>query len=444
MFSFIVPLIEIPILAKAQPTPVIYVLDVLPWNNTIQVEPTTTTVAWPSLKGFLSIAMSIISLILLVKLVMSIFKMVRNCRKGKVSNLENVRVIFTHEPSAPYSFFNWLFWRSDMDVHSPASKRMLQHELTHIRQKHSLDKLFTELVLIILWINPFIWLIRKELYMIHEFLADQNAVEQHNGPAFAEMIMQSMHINPTPPLSNPFFSSQIKRRLFMITSSNSNKFSYIKRLLTFGIITGTILLVACTNEKKEEVSNPTSVIAVDGFEIVEGFNRFSVKDFSNPGLPEGTLIFLDGKAITLAELKNIHPDLIDYDVLMTKEDAIKKYGNKGSSGAYELYSFPLTTNAGQPGNEHLPTFPGGQDGWRQYLQSSLRYPPLAIDKGTMGTVKIACTIMPDGTVAEAVIVENPGDGLGEEALRIITQGPKWENKTLGAQRVLIPVNYRLE
>jgi TonB family protein len=444
LLSLALPLVEIPILAKTQPIPVVYVLDVLPWNNAIQADQAATPFSLLSPEVLMGILLSSISLVLLVKLCIGIYKIFRHYRQAYKTNLDDVKVIFTQEPSAPYSFFHWLFWRTDVDIHSSSGKRMLQHELTHIRQKHSLDKLIMELILIFCWINPFFWLIRKELYMIHEFLADQIAIEKNNGPAFAEMILQSMHIHHTPALANPFFTSQIKRRLFMITSSNTNKYSYIKRILTLGIAGCTVVLVACTTEKTEDVSNHTSLKVVEGFEMVEGFNRFSVKDFSNPDLPEGTLIVLDGKVISLAELKKIHPDLINYDVKLTKEDAIKKYGNNAASGAYELYSFPTTADAGQPGKEHLPTFPGGHDGWRQYLQLNLRYPDNAIDKGTMGVVKIACTIMPDGTVVEAVIVENPGDGLGEEALRIITQGPKWVNKELGAQRVLIPVTFRLE
>jgi TonB family protein len=325
---------------------------------------------------------------------------------------------------------------------------MLQHELTHIRQKHSLDKLILELVLIFCWMNPFFWLIRKELYMIHEFLADQNAIEKHNGTAFAEMILQSMHIHPTPVLANPFFTSQIKRRLYMITSSDKPKYSYIKRITTLLIGTTTVLLIACTTEKTGDMSAPAPVKVVEGFPLPEGFNRFSVKDINNPGLPEGTLIFLDGNPVTLAELKNIKPDLIEYDVLLDTESAIKKYGEKAKAGAYELYSFPIAADGGQPGKEDLPSFPGGKDGWRQYLQSNLRYPDSAIDKGTMGIVKIACTIMHDGTLGEAIIVENPGDGLGEEALRVLTNGPKWipgkVDGNVTARRIVIPVTFRLE
>ncbi len=448
LLSLVLPLVEIPLPGNTKATPIVTVMDILPWNNTVPDTAPSMQASRDAPMLWIALLAGMVSLVLLIKLSVNLGKIFRNYRRGDKFHLDAVQIILTQDTSAPYSFFHWLFWRDDLDVHSSTGKRMLQHELTHIRQKHSLDKCLMESLLIIGWMNPFFWLIRKEIYMIHEFLADKNAIDQHNGGAFAEMILQSMHIQSVPALANPFFTSQIKRRLFMITSSNTHKYSYVKRITTLLIGATTILLIACTTEKKEDVSGPVPIMVVEGFPLPDGFNRFAVKDITNPDLPEGTLIYLDGNPNTLAAQKNENPELIEYDVLMDKEAALKKNGEKATAGAYELYSFPTAADGGQPGKEDLPSFPGGKEGWRQYLQSNLRYPDSAIDKGTMGVVKIACSIMPDGTLAEAIIVENPGYGLGEEALRILTTGPKWipakMNGTATGRRIVVPITFRLE
>ena len=49
--------------------------------------------------------------------------------------------------------------------------------MVHIEEKHSVDKLLIELQLLIGWFNPIVWLIRNELYLIHEFIADQKSIE---------------------------------------------------------------------------------------------------------------------------------------------------------------------------------------------------------------------------------------------------------------------------
>lgn len=448
ILSIVLPLVEIPLPGSANASPIVVVMDILPWNNAV----TYTSLPLPYYQYdymvWISLFASLVSLVFSLKLFIGLGEVYRNYRHGKITTKDDVKIIITENPSAPYSFFHWLFWRADLDVHSNIGKRMLQHELTHIRQKHTIDKFFMESLLIFGWMNPFFWLIRKELYMIHEFLADRNAIEQHNGSAFAEMIMKSMHLSPAPAIVNPFFNSQIERRLHMITSDKRNEYSYLRRITTLFIGALTIFLIACKTNNKEELSAAGPVKVVEGFQLPEGFNRFSVKDFKNPGLPEGTLIYLDGKPITLNDLKNLNPDLIDYDVLLDKEASIKKYGEKGSAGTYELYSFPVVGGGGLPEKENLPSFPGGNEGWTKYLQQNLRYPDIALDKGTTGVVKISCTIIPDGTVEGAFIVENPGDGLGEEALRIITNGPKWipakVNGMVTGSRIIVPITFMLE
>ena len=153
--------------------------------------------------------------------------------------IEKVEFVITELKNAPFSFFNRLYWRSDINPTDITGKRILKHEMVHINEKHSYDKLFMNIVLAIFWINPVFWLIRKELSMIHEFLADSQSVEEHDGDAFARMILQVVNVKHSP-ITNPFFSSQIKRRLQMITTSTQSKYSYLRR------IAGLALLVSAT------------------------------------------------------------------------------------------------------------------------------------------------------------------------------------------------------
>jgi beta-lactamase regulating signal transducer with metallopeptidase domain len=89
--------------------------------------------------------------------------------------------------------------------------------MVHVEEKHSVDKLFMQLVLIFCWCNPFFWLIRKELHAIHEFIADQKSVDQQDTAAFASMILQAAYPKHYPALVNPFFQTSIKRRIIMLT-----------------------------------------------------------------------------------------------------------------------------------------------------------------------------------------------------------------------------------
>lgn len=243
LLSVLVPLLNIPLLQPAQPTAVVDMVAALPWNNVVLVYQPNTAWGW---KEYSSLGMVLVSGILLLHLLRSVWKVVRLYRRNTPTFFHEVSVVITEEPSAPFSFFKWLFWRSDIDPDSSNGQRMLQHELTHIHEKHSADKLFAELLLIVFWMNPFFWLMRRELYAIHEFLADQQAIERYDGAAFAAMILQAATGTPAPALSNPFFTAHLKRRLHMITSSHEPKYSYLRRIsgLVLMIATAAVLVVS--------------------------------------------------------------------------------------------------------------------------------------------------------------------------------------------------------
>lgn len=244
LLSLVVPLLEIQLVADEQPKGLVYVIETLPATIVAKATP------WFTAEQLVWVAVLLVSLVLFTRLAWGLYLTIyKPYRNGDVSTREDIDVVVTETPSAPYSFFRLLFWRSDMDPDSPHGKRVLLHELTHIREKHSADKLFVEMLLVVCWFNPFFWLIRKELYVIHEFLADRKAIEQNNGAAFAEMILQTMNAGHLSPLTNPFFSSQIKRRLKMITTSDKPQFSYLRRISALAAMVTLSIVLMLTIEK---------------------------------------------------------------------------------------------------------------------------------------------------------------------------------------------------
>lgn len=97
--------------------------------------------------------------------------------------------------------------------------------------------------------------------------------------------------------------------------------------------------------------------------------------------------------------------------------------------------------------EEAPVFQGGQSGIIYYIWN-LRYPADARRMGTEGKVLIAATITEDGKIIDEEILEGPGNGLREEALRVIQMIPdewipgKVNGKTADI-RIVIPVSFKL-
>lgn len=184
----------------------------------------------------LLIGAGIIAFIFLAMLVISIWKIFNIKRKSPIRYLDGIDFIETEVDNAPFSFLNNLFWKKTMSLEDDKGQKIFKHELTHIKQKHSWDRLFCQVLSSIFWINPFNWIIQKELETIHEFIADEEAIGNQNTEAFAKLLLETHYgthfLNPI----HPFNYSSIKRRLAMLTKSNKTEYSYLRRVMALPIM----------------------------------------------------------------------------------------------------------------------------------------------------------------------------------------------------------------
>lgn len=183
---------------------------------------------------------TIISLTILCILVAKIVWVYKVKQAGAVKPMDGFNMVYTQSDKAPFSFANNLFWKQSIDINSQEGRRILRHELTHIEQKHTLDKLFMQVVLIVLWINPVYWLIQKELSLVHEFIADEEAIESNDTESFAQMLLQAHYGNVYPDIIHPFFYSPIKRRLIMLTQFRNPNYSYLRRLMVLPVLAASV------------------------------------------------------------------------------------------------------------------------------------------------------------------------------------------------------------
>jgi periplasmic protein TonB len=86
--------------------------------------------------------------------------------------------------------------------------------------------------------------------------------------------------------------------------------------------------------------------------------------------------------------------------------------------------------------ENPAEFPGGPDAWRRYLERNLQYPESAQENGTQGVVKVQFIVDREGNISEVQALNDPGDGLAEEAVRIIKKGPKWKPAEQNGRKVI--------
>ena len=167
----------------------------------------------------------------LVGIVVSLNRIYSLLRSNSAQQLGEISFVNTDAPGTPFSFFRIIFWNNKIDLQSGTGQHIFKHELAHVREKHSLDKLFINIVLVPFWANPVFWLIRRELGLVHEFIADQKSVEQNDTRALAAMILKSAYPQHQLPLTNAFFYSPLKRRLLMLTKIQTPKIGYASRIM---------------------------------------------------------------------------------------------------------------------------------------------------------------------------------------------------------------------
>lgn len=178
---------------------------------------------------------ALVSAVLLLNLLLKIGRIYRLRRQYAPVKMKGYYFIETDLEQAPFSFFNNLFWRKDISLEDPDGKNIFKHELTHIRERHTYDKLFSQIIVCIFWMNPFYWIIQRELNLIHEFIADEKSIHEGDTVSFAHMMLQAHNEGRYLDPSHMFFNSSIKRRLIMITTSKKTTLSYLRRIMVLPV-----------------------------------------------------------------------------------------------------------------------------------------------------------------------------------------------------------------
>lgn len=237
-------------ITKNQVAPTIYeVIDFTSKYNYKPIISSLPTIENPAtsyltLENITVVLFTLISIYFLAILAASFYKIYRLKKAYKPTQIGKHTIYLTTEKYTPYSFMNLIFWNNKIDLESKLGKQILQHELVHIKEKHSIDKVLMQLNLIVGWFNPFFWIIKNELEMIHEFIADRKSVPNADTKEFATMILSIAQLNKNIALTNPFFFSPIKRRLEMLNKNKNVKYSYIQKLLSLPILVGLIILLS--------------------------------------------------------------------------------------------------------------------------------------------------------------------------------------------------------
>lgn len=250
--------------------------------------------------------------IFLVLLIASLRRIHLIRKAGEVEHYRDFTLIITDAGGTPFSFFGIIFWNPKISFETSDGEKMLKHELVHVKQLHSLDKLALSLVQLFFWFNPVFWIIKRELNMIHEFLADKEAFRESDVRQFSKIVLHTAYPVSAWPANNPFFYSPVKRRMIMILKNNLKSKSYFSRLMVLPVATLMVAFFSMKVSAKQQLTNgiDTDVMRVSNsvaYDTIPGNPQLRSLEIFTPAneKPYMQVIWNDGRKekLTLEEAK---------------------------------------------------------------------------------------------------------------------------------------------
>ncbi|WDF80124.1 M56 family metallopeptidase [Mucilaginibacter sp. KACC 22773] len=232
VLSFALPVIQIGVLKPAENVQEITWVS-SPADSTTVPPVAADYITWDNaLWAVYIIGISVLALLLVIKL----FKLVNLTTSGKRIIDNKYKLIDIEDADTAFSFFNYLF----IGTKTSASDIIIRHELVHIRQKHSFDIVFIEVIKIINWFNPIIYLLQISLKTVHEYIADeQTAAHEADALAYSSFLVNNAYGLNGSSITHSFFNyNLLKKRIIMLNQQRSGNLARLKYLVAVPICAG--------------------------------------------------------------------------------------------------------------------------------------------------------------------------------------------------------------
>ncbi|WP_296142635.1 M56 family metallopeptidase [uncultured Flavobacterium sp.] len=307
---------------------------------------------------------AIITTLFVIRFGKNIYEFISKIKANPKERFEISTLVLIEEKILPHTFLNYIFINRNDYENRKIEGELFVHELTHVRQKHTLDILFIEILKTIFWFNPILIFYKKAIQLNHEFLADEKVVKSYNNvPFYQNLLLEKASWN-----SNFYLASNLnflvtKKRLIMMTKTTSKSRALLKKLSVLPVLAG-LVFISCSQNSTEKMSDEKIVAST--WESAKALS--SEKTVTNAN-----------EAIEVAEV--------------------------------DQRDVPTS-----------PQFPGGMEAFYKFVAKEFKMP-----KGFSGKDKVILTfvVKADGNLEGIKVIKDAGFGTGEEAVRIMKKSPKW-------------------
>jgi len=435
-----------------------------------------------------------VTLFLFIRFIINVIVLFIKIKNNDSVPYHGAKLVLTGDNHVPHSFLNYIFIFKEDYVKGNIEKEIFNHELAHVRQRHSLDILFIELITLFAWINPILFLYRRAIQLNHEFLADEFVVNSVTSPHDYQLLLLDKAMQPSVlVLSSSFNYLQTKKRIIMMTKKTSFRIAILKQiaLIPVIIITGFLFstkVIAQDSKKTVKKQTNTSLeqqkqspendpsFKHDRYNLSMGFSSWVASQIKYP--PEslknnvkgwvhvGYTVELDG---TISNVKiNATPDPVLGDVVAKAVKSSPKWmPGKNTAGKSPFKSavsikfeipekvissedIPVFAFGKIPSFEELtvgievdqiPQFPqakaateeANEEAIRGWVDKNLKYPEKAIKGKIEGPVIIRFIVTKNGKLEDFLVTRSVSPVLNDEALRVISLMPDWKPAMQGGE-----------
>ena len=270
-------------------------------------------------------------------------------------------VILHNNDVPPFSIFRYIV----MSVKDYESSRqyILTHEQEHIRLGHTYDLLLLQGMKTLMWFNPFIWFLSRDLKAVHEYEADQAVINQGiDAKSYQQLLVMKVVGNRLQPFTNNLNHGSLKKRIVMMYQKPSNRWLMLKALCAIPVAALTINTFATPietdpvedmvktlettnvptiNEVKEALPSPKTA------EEASEEKPFAITTDSN-NIDDNPLVLVNDVEInlpvdiktitneTIAEALGIQKDDIEGITVLIDNAATTIFGERGKNGVVDI------------------------------------------------------------------------------------------------------------
>ena len=330
----------------------------------------------------------LITLVFNIRFIRNILKITSKIKANSTVDYHNAKLVLVPEETLPHTFLHYIFINETDYKNRNIEAELYTHELTHVRQFHTLDILLIEFLKTIFWFNPIFIFYKKAIQLNHEFLADESVVRSYENICFYQslLISKANICQPLYLVSNLNFSVT-KKRLLMMTKTTTQFKAILKQIALIPVFATIFYGISFKTVAMENAASHSTQ---------------TKSHFYKSEIAKENLLNKKGSLQKRNALKTA----------IIAEDIVPKKTSLDSIATHIVPAIEIVQ----------PEFPGGIVAFYKFIGANFKVP---IELKGSGKIMMTFMVEKDGTLSEFEILKDIGFGTADEVIRVLKLSPKW-------------------